>query len=58
MQVALKLASKLAGMLIRNLCVCVCVWQNDNYGYKARKVMLAQRAAPKTVWQQIGQIFM
>jgi len=39
------------------VCVCVCVWQNDNYGYKARKVMLAQRAAPKTVWQQIGQIF-
>jgi len=40
------------------VCVCVCVWQNDNYGYKARKVMLAQRAAPKTVWQQIGQICM
>ena len=37
--------------------VCFCVRQNDNYGYKARKVMLAQRAAPKTVWQQIGQIF-
>ena len=27
--------------------------QNDDTGYKARKVQLAERAAP-SVWQQIG----
>ena len=57
MQVA-QFSKQVGGHVDSKVCVCVCVWQNDNYGYKARKVMLAQRAAPKTVWQQIGQIFM